>query len=116
MGLTEKTTFCTDGQQTVDAFREELLNSDSEKPVTLILTDLQMPQKNGLQVVNEVRTFVKRVSDKTGRQIEPPKFVFLTAYVSQGLISHAKDLGISHIYEKPLHDSQMHEILLRTPT
>ena len=53
--LTEKTTFCTDGQQTIDAFREALQNSDSEQPVTLIISDLQMPQKNGLQVVKEVR-------------------------------------------------------------
>ena len=60
LGLTDKTIFCTDGQQAVDAFREQLRTSDSAKPVTLILTDLQMPLKNGLQVVKEVRGLVEQ--------------------------------------------------------
>ena len=65
----DKTIFCTDGQQTVDAFREELLHSDTDKPVTLILTDLQMPQKDGLKVVSEIRELIYRFSIRKQRQI-----------------------------------------------
>ena len=37
-----------------------------------------------------------------GKPIKLPKFVFQTAYASAGLLSYAKDIGVSHIYEKPL--------------
>ena len=70
-----------------------------------------MPQKNGLQVVSEIRQIVFRAKERKGRQIEPPKFVFLTAYVTQTLIKHAKESGISYVYEKPLGDSQIYDIL-----
>jgi CheY-like chemotaxis protein len=69
LGLTDKTIFCTDGQQTVNAFREELLHSDTDKPVTLILTDLQMPQKNGLKVASEIRELIYRFSTRQERHI-----------------------------------------------
>ena len=69
LGLTDKTIFCTDGQQTVNAFSEELLHSDTDKPVTLILTDLQMPQKNGLKVASEIRELIYRFSTRQERHI-----------------------------------------------
>ena len=71
---------------------------------------MQMPKKTGLQVVSEIREMIS-CAERTGRQIKPPKFVFLTAYVSQWLRKHATEIGISYVYEKPLGDSQIYDIL-----
>ena len=46
-----------------------------------MLLDLQMPIKNGLQVVNEVRVIYKNLSLRyKNLTIVEPHFVFLTAF------------------------------------
>ena len=50
-----------------------------------------MPNKNGLQVVQEVREYIKiRQQEFTNFVIEEPKFVFLTAYKTTGFMNHLK--------------------------
>jgi len=51
------------------------------RPVALALLDLQMPIKNGIQVVEEIRKFyVTTRLENPGIQLKEPRFVFLTAY------------------------------------
>lgn len=54
-----------------------------------MLLDLQMPIKNGIQVVNEVREIYKnlRIRNKNLIIVEP-HFVFLTAFASHALRKH----------------------------
>jgi CheY-like chemotaxis protein len=53
-------TFTSNGQETIDLVKqifEEGLSTHKEgvyKPIDLIITDFQMPVKNGLQVVQEI--------------------------------------------------------------
>ena len=65
----------------------------SDQPISIILTDFQMPKKNGIQVLEEVRTLYRRKSEDLGRELKMPEVVFLTAYVSQHFIKHLKDMG-----------------------
>ena len=60
-----------------------------------------------------MQTLVQRVSERTGNHVRMPEFVFLTAYVSQGLIKHAQERGVAQIYEKPLQDEQIREIIAK---
>ena len=50
-----------------------------------MLLDFQMPRKNGLQVLDEVKEmFRERNSElvSTGSTLVEPKFIFLTSYCS----------------------------------
>ena len=112
LGLLSKTTFCTNGKEVIDRvtelFTKPLLN---DRPISIILTDFQMPKKNGIQVLEEVRALYRRKSEDLGRELKTPEVVFLTAYVSQHFTKHLQEIGLDQIYEKPLHDSQIYQIL-----
>ena len=64
LGLHEKCTYCIDGQQVIDKTKRILEDAitisntgQSVKPIDFMLLDFQMPKKNGIQVVTEVRDF-----------------------------------------------------------
>ena len=65
-----------------------------------MLLDFQMPRKNGIQVVNEVRDLYKKLSEV--QPVEEPYFVFLTAYFTLKFKEHLNEIGIAEIFEKPL--------------
>ena len=63
LGMSDTCDYCINGQQTIDTVKS-LVNSAIEnriitalfiQPVDLLLLDFQMPQKNGLQVVSEIK-------------------------------------------------------------
>ena len=49
-----------------------------------MILDFQMPKKNGLQVVSEV----KKLFSDFGAGLIPPRIVFLTGFNSLGLRKH----------------------------
>lgn len=64
LGLHEKCTYCIDGQQIIEKSKgvlEEAIavaqTGQKVKPIDFMLLDFQMPKKNGIQVVMEVRDF-----------------------------------------------------------
>lgn len=50
------------------------------------------------------------MNSKRATQIVLPKFVFLTAYKTSQFDKHAKEAGVSSVYEKPLSIEQLEEI------
>ena len=86
-------------------------NQESEtRPITYMLLDFQMPQKNGIQVMNELRAYFEE-KKKIGLKLKLPQFVFLTAYASPSFKNYLKSLGVNEIYEKPLSETQIRSIL-----
>ena len=48
-----------------------------------MLLDLQMPNKNGIEVVKEIRELIKHRNRKSkGVKILEPEFTFITAYAT----------------------------------
>ena len=45
-----------------------------------MMLDLQMPQKNGMQVLQEVKTLYKHYSHNSKVELKEPEWVFLTAF------------------------------------
>ena len=105
LSLANKTTYSNNGQDLIDKVKTILSEPlASDRPIDLILTDFQMPKKNGIEALNEIRALFKAKSTELGRDLSPPHFVFLTAYYSQAFVKHLNQLGQTEIYEKPLHD------------
>ncbi len=70
-----------------------------------------MPQKNGVQVLQEIRDFYKQQQDNDNDIIiEEPVFVFLTAFMTAAFKKHLATLGVQHIYEKPIQKDQLNLI------
>lgn len=66
-----------------------------------MLLDIQMPLKNGFEVVTEVRNYYKKISKRSKITLIEPEFIFFTAFSSIALLKHIKSNNISHCYEKP---------------
>ena len=77
-----------------------------------MLLDFQMPVKNGLEVVKEVKAlYLKYNSETLDQELDLPEFVFLTAFVNLGFKAYLKAEKIHHIYEKPLAEAQLIQIM-----
>ena len=80
-------------------------------PISLMILDFQMPRKNGLQVIEEIRTFIARQNRSSAVKIKEPFFVMLTAYSTSAFIQYANKLKILAVYEKPLRLETLAQIL-----
>lgn len=83
--LIPQTIFCNNGQDAIESFKEKVLSVVQEvarkhagncnvvklKPVALMLLDLQMPIKNGIEVVNWINRFCQGIAARhKGFEIE----------------------------------------------
>jgi CheY-like chemotaxis protein len=55
LALTAQSKFFVNGQEIIDYVQKTVIASTEARPVSLMVLDMQMPVKNGLQVVQEVR-------------------------------------------------------------
>ena len=119
-GLLAKTSLCTDGLQAIETVRNILENPAriTEQPITIMLLDFQMPKMNGLQVVQTVRHMYEKHNDAArgvdGQKLKLPSFVFVTAFHSWGLKHLLAKESLTQLYEKPLQDEQVCQILLKS--
>ena len=106
-GLLGNTDFYYNGQEALDkAIKQiQLADSDCYNPIVLMLLDHQMPQKNGLELVQELRCFIQEWNKDRICKIQEPLIVFLTAYNNFNFKNHIKSKGIHHVFDKPLTES-----------
>lgn len=45
-----------------------------------MLLDFQMPRKNGIQVVSDIRKYIQNKNIISEHELQEPEFVFMTAY------------------------------------
>jgi hypothetical protein len=61
-----------------------------------------------VQVLKEIRAFYGfQQENDNDIKIEEPVFVFLTAFMTPTFKKHLADLGVQHIYEKPIQKEQL---------
>jgi len=87
---------CEDGGHHVyKAFNgNEGIRICKNKPVDLIITDILMPEKDGIEIIIEMKNNypkIKMIAISGGGQIEPEVYLKV-----------AKTLGVSHVFIKPL--------------
>ena len=113
LGILEYCDFYTDGQLAIDKAKslvdDALDTGETDWPICLMLLDMQMPQKDGMQVVEEVRNYYQLQSLK--RELKEPEFVFVTAFKSQHFASYLEKLNISQCFEKPMMKEQLKSII-----
>lgn len=76
----------------------------------MMLLDFQMPFKTGIEVVTEVKAFIR---DQNSEKItvEEPTFVFASAHVgNQDFQTVWRRMGVSHFFEKPLRPQHFKEL------
>jgi YesN/AraC family two-component response regulator len=65
------------------------------KPIDLMILDIQMPHKNGIQVIEAVQGYINRKSfDTENLKFVLPEFVIMTAFITQSLKSYLSKLGV----------------------
>ena len=68
-----------------------------------MLLDFQMPKKNGLQVIEDYRNYLKeRLKEIKNLSVIEPHYVFLTAFASKNFKNLLESKGFMNIYEKPI--------------
>ena len=71
-----------------------------------------MPRLNGIQAVSKIKAFIQSRNSLTEKKMAEPKFVFLTAYKTSSFDSHARNINVTDVYEKPLSIEQLTNIFL----
>jgi len=88
-----KVTGVKNGQDALD----KILNANnSESPIDLIITDIQMPGLNGLELIDELERL----------RLDIPVFV-ITAYGSMDLAKTLRDKGNIECIDKPIDDEDL---------
>lgn len=70
---------------------EEAIKILGSRPVNLLITDLQMPGKNGFDLLKHVKDFFPDMS-----------VIVISAYINVDMMKGLKSLGFSQILEKPI--------------
>ena len=112
LGQLYRCEFCYDGDKTLakaieiteQAIQESNKSEETKiKPISLMLLDFQMPKKNGLQVIEAYRNFLKlRLSKIKNLSVIEPHYVFLTAFASKHFKALLESKGFLNVYEKPI--------------
>lgn len=79
-------------------------NTKKIQPIDFLLLDFQMPRKNGLQVVKEIKEYYELKQHELAQDVKliEPTIVFLTAFATTAFRNHVLSLGVNHVYEKPI--------------
>ncbi len=81
------------------------------RPISLMLLDFQLSQKNAVEVITELRRFIHfKNQELEDFQIQEPCFIVLTAFNNAGFKNYLKQLKI-RFYEIPLEIEQLENIL-----
>jgi two-component system chemotaxis response regulator CheY len=70
----------------------DALKAMTTRPVHLVISDYDMPQMDGLQLLHNLRT-----SPKT----QAVGFILITGRAEQEIIDHGKELGMNNYLKKP---------------
>ncbi|MEM6887350.1 MAG: response regulator [Pseudomonadota bacterium] len=76
----------------------DALKSLSARPVHLVISDFNMPQMDGLQLLHQLRTAPKT---------KGVGFILITGRAEQQIIDHGKKLGMNNYLKKPFEQADL---------
>jgi len=89
--------FCITGQEAVDQVK--IVNTMGFK-YSIILTDIQMPIKDGITATKEIREYFDSIELKREDQ---PKIIGVTGHVLEDFYRQGNEAGMDEIVAKPLY-------------
>jgi len=95
----ESVEFGIDGADGFEKYKKSL---DENKPFDLVISDIEMPTMNGLEMCSKIR-----------EELSEQKFIFLTAYGDSNYLLKGIELGVDGFLIKPLKTEQMHDTLTK---
>jgi len=95
----ESVEFGIDGADGFEKYKKSL---DENKPYDLVISDIEMPTMNGLEMCSKIR-----------EELSEQKFIFLTAYGDSNYLLKGIELGVDGFLIKPLKTEQMHDTLTK---
>ncbi len=100
MNYIERCEFLCNGQEAINLAKQifndalqanETKNMSRIRPISLMLLDFQMPIKTGIDVVREIRQFLKiKNGNLDSLTIQEPEFIILSSYNTAGFKNHLK--------------------------
>lgn len=83
-----------------------------------MILDFQMPTKNGLEVVKELKEFYNKTVlefDQVLTQdlfLQEPVYIFLSSHVGNKIFArYCRKQGVQHFFEKPISNAKLKTLL-----
>ena len=115
LDLLDYCSFVFDGKEVVNWCKKnaERARNEHEKQIVIVVTDLEMPHKNGLQAVKEVREHYNSAlnANESGFALKMPTFVLSSSRINKGF-EQTKDFDVDYIINKPPDDKELERIVL----
>ena len=124
INLMDLSEFYINGQQVVDRVKQivndQLLSAKSFpiRPARALILDFQMPQKNGIEVVKEVKEFYNRIIMENDQMLtrelflQEPIYIFLSSHVGNTqFVKYCREQGVRHFFEKPISNAKLKSLL-----
>ena len=78
----------------------------------MMILDFQMPQLNGLQVVENVRAEIRFLNEEHNLNLKEPRFIIVSAFFSPIFKKMLARHGIVDVFEKPIQMKHITDLLL----
>lgn len=91
--LFKEAVLCTNGKEGLDKILEY---RDENKNFDIIISDINMPEMSGIEMLKEIREFDKEIP-----------FIFVTAYSESKFTMEAIRFGVSHYITKPVNTQHL---------
>jgi putative nucleotidyltransferase with HDIG domain len=80
-----------------------------ERNIDLLISDIQMPKMNGVELV----TWVRRIFDQSFRKTKPLPIVMITGFAHLFQTQEADNLNVNEFLTKPFKNNELQEALFR---
>lgn len=111
LGMGTNCTFVNDGKQAVQAAIKNVKDSDYERKyelVQIVIVDFEMPQLNGLEAVNEIKSFYNTTEP---RLTNLPTFVMFSVHQFRKFKEYVLERGVDYTIQKPPNREEIYAIV-----
>ena len=124
IAMTDLSEFYINGQQVIDRVKQLVYDrlhtakSFPIRPAHALILDFQMPHKNGLEVVKELKEFYNQIVTENDQMLtrelflQEPIYIFLSSHAGNNIfLKYCREQGVQHFFEKPISNTKLKTLL-----